>query len=121
LALAEGDDQIYRLCELIEAFIHLHGVGRIPELESVFVEFRYSYARSRAAEAMLAVEKDFFVHTYAQECLWDCEDRTRTLGCKAADLTDQMTSERIKHLSGDVWEDESVRNAAAKRFASLPH
>lgn len=121
LALAEGDDQIYRLCDLIEAFIHLHGAGRIPELESVFVEFRYSYARSRAAEAMLAVEKDYFVHTYAQECLWDCEDRTRTLGCKAADLTDQMTSERIKHLSGDVWEDESVRNAAAKRFATLPH
>jgi hypothetical protein len=121
LALADGDDQIYRLYDLIEAFKHLHGLGRIPELESVFVEFRYSYGRSRAAEALLAVDKDFFVHTYAQECLWDCEDRTRALGCETADLTDKITSERIKQLSTDIWEDELVRNAAAKRFAPLPH
>jgi hypothetical protein len=121
LALVDGDNQIYRLCDLIGAFKHLHGLGRIPELESVFVEFRYSYGRSRAAEAMLAVEKDFFVRTYAQECLWDCEDRTRALGCEAADLTDTITSERIKQLSTDIWEDELVRNATAKRFAVLPH
>jgi len=114
LALADGDNQIYRLCDLIETFKHLHGLGRIPELESVFVEFRYSYGRSRAAEALFAVDKEFFVRTYAQECLWDCEDRTRALGCETADLNDKITSERIKQLSTDVWEDESVRNAAAK-------
>ena len=115
-ALADGDNQIYRLCDLIEAFKHLSSLGRIPELESVFVEFRYSYGRSRAAEALLAVDPEFFVRTYAHECLWDCEDRTRALGCEAVDLADKTTSERINQLSADVWEDESVRNAAAKRL-----
>jgi hypothetical protein len=116
VALADGDNQAYRLCNLIEAFKHLPGLGRIPELESVFVEFRYSYGRRRAAEALLATDRDFFVRTYAQECLWDCEDTTRALGCAAVDLTDKVTSERIKQLSTDVWEDELVRNAAAKRL-----
>ena len=116
LALADGDNQIYRLCDLIETFKHLPGLGRIPELESVFVGFRYSYARSRVAEAMFAVDKEFFVRTYAQECLWDCEDRTRVLGCETADLTDKINSARIKQLSTDVWEDESVRNTATKRL-----
>lgn len=115
-ALKDDDNQAYRLCSLIEAFKHLPELGRIPELESVFVGFRYSYARSGVAEAMFAVDKEFFVRTYAQECLWDCEDRARALGCEAADLTDKVTNKRIKQLSIDVWEDEFVRNAAAKRL-----
>jgi hypothetical protein len=114
-ALADSDNRVYRLCSLVEAFKHLPGIGRISELESVFVELLYSYGRSRVAEALLAVDRDFFVRTYAQECLWDCEDRTRVLGCEAVDLTDKVTAGRIKQLSTDIWEDELVRNAAAKR------
>jgi hypothetical protein len=125
-ALEDDENQAYRLCSLIEAFKHLPELGRIPELESVFIEFRYSYGRSRVAEALFATNRDFFVRNYAQECLWDCEDRTRALGCEAADLTDKITSERIKQLSADVWEDELVRNAAAKnlnlcRIDAKPH
>ncbi|MBE0542332.1 MAG: hypothetical protein IH623_13175 [Verrucomicrobia bacterium] len=117
-ALVDADNQIYRLCDLIEAFKRLPGLGRLPELESVFVEFRYSYGRSRAAEALLAVDKEYFVRTHAQECLWDCEDRTRALGCEAVDLADKTTNERIKQLSTDVWEDKSVRNAATQSLSS---
>lgn len=116
MAPADSDDQAYRLCNLIEAFKHLPGLGRIPELESVFVEFRHSHGRRRAADALLAVDGEFFIGTYAQECLWDCEDRTRALGCEAVDLADKVTNERIKQLSTAVWEDELVRNAAAKRL-----
>jgi hypothetical protein len=115
-ALADGDNQMYRLCDLIEAFKHLPSLGRIPELESVFAEFRYSYGRSLAAEALLAVDREFVVRTRAQECLWDCEDRTRALGCEAVDLADKVTNMRIEQLSTDVWEDSSVRDAAAKRL-----
>ena len=116
LALADDDNQCYRLCHLIVAFKHLRGLGRIPELESVFAEFRYAYGRRFAAEALLATDREFFVRTYAQECLWDCEDRTRALGCEAVDLEDKVTNERIKQLSTDVWENELVRNAVAKRL-----
>ena len=68
-ALADDENNIYRLCNLIEAFKHLPALGRVPELECVFVEFRYSYGRARLVEALLAIDKDFFVRTFAHECL----------------------------------------------------
>lgn len=116
LALKDADNQIYRLCNLVGAFKHLPEIGRIPELESVFSEFCYSYGRARAAEALFVVDRDFFIRNYAQECLWDCEDDTRALGCDAVDPLDKVASERLQKLSADVWEDEAVRNAAAKKL-----
>ncbi len=117
-ALADDDTNIYRLCTLIEAFKHMQALGRTPELERAFVEFRYSYGRARAAEALLATDKDFFARTYANECLSDCEVTTRRLACATVHATSTKASERLMQLSVDVWEDEEVRNAAIKRLSS---
>ena len=117
-ALADDEDNIYRLCNLIEAFKHLPALGRIPEMECTFVEFRYSYGRARAAEALLAIDKDFFVQTIAHECLWDCEETTRELACSTVNSPfSTEASERLTQLSKAGWEDEAVRNAAIKRLS----
>jgi hypothetical protein len=115
-ALEDDEANIYRLCSLFEAFKHLPGIGRIPELELAFVEFRYSYGRARAAEAMFATDPKDFVQTYARECLWDCEESTRKFGCDTVNTEVAEVTERLRQLSNDGWEDPVVRDAAEKRL-----
>ncbi len=86
-ALRQGmeDDEgnCYRLCSLVDAFSHFPGAGRVAELEEVFVQFRYSHGRIRAANAIHVTDPAGFRERFAGECLWDCVEETRLLGAKA--------------------------------------
>jgi hypothetical protein len=118
-ALADDLENCYRLCDLVEAFHHLPGIGPVPELSDVFVQDRYSYGRMRAAKAIQTTAPDLFQNSYAFECLWDCEEETRTLGARFVPITVAHASDRLRHLAADIWEDGEVRAAAANRCASV--
>jgi hypothetical protein len=116
-ALHDDAENLYRLCSLVKAFSNLPDSGPIPELITVFRQFRYSYGRARAAEALQVTAPDFFCENFAVECLWDCEERTRILGAQTAPLKARETSERLRRLASDTWEEEDVRAAAGRRIA----
>jgi hypothetical protein len=115
-ALLDDEKYCYRICNLVEAFLNFPGVGRIPELSDVFIQFRYSYGRARAAEAINVTVPDSFRETFATECLWDCEARTRKLALETAARQGTGVTDRFHQLAADQWEDEEVR-AEAKRHA----
>lgn len=114
-ALDDDDKNAYRLCSLVTAFCNLPGVGEVPELVAVFTQFRYSYGRARAAEAIFVTAPDIFREKLALECLWDCEARTRSLGAKTAPLQREALN-RLRQLAVDAFEEEDVRAEAKKRM-----
>jgi hypothetical protein len=116
-ALQDDDEFCYRLCNLVEAFSHLPDAGPVPELSDVFVQFRYSYGRSRAADAISVTSPDLFQEGFALECLWDCQYRTRVLGAKFVPLGDKASAGRLHALALSPWEEKEVRAEAAKRIA----
>jgi hypothetical protein len=118
-ALQNDEEFCYRLCTLIDAFSHLPGVGYVPELSEIFVKFRYSYGRSRAAKAIHVTSPDLFRENFALECLWDCEDRTRALGATFVSLNDKAPSARLQALASNPWEEKEVRAEAEKRIADI--
>src|SRR5207245_4572194 len=83
-ALLDDEKNCYRLCNLVQAFLNFPATGSIPELSDVFIQFRYSYGRALAAEAINVTAPDLFREELALECLWDCEARTRRLAAETA-------------------------------------
>jgi hypothetical protein len=116
-ALQDDEKYCYRLCNLVEAFSHLPGVGPILELSDVFVQFRYSYGRTLAANTINVTSPDLFREKFALECLWDCEGRTRALGSKFAPGANKDVRARLHELASNIWEDKSVCEEAEKRIA----
>jgi hypothetical protein len=114
-ALLDDEKNCYRLCNLVEAFLNIPGIGSIPELSDVFVQFRYSYGRARAAEAIKVTAPDLFREQFATECLWDCEARTRRLALETAPGEEAGVADRFQRLADDEWEDEEVRAEAKRR------
>jgi hypothetical protein len=115
-ALLDDNKHCYRLCSLVDAFLNFPGVGFTTELSEVFVQFRYSYGRARAAEALNVTAPDLFRETFAIECLWDCEASTRILAIKTAPRQGTGVTERISQLAADQWEDEEVGAEAKRRI-----
>lgn len=116
-ALADEEENCYRLCHLTETFFNLRDSGPIPELLTVFREFRYSYGRARAAKAIQVTAPGLFCRDFAWECLWDCESQTRILGAQTVPLEASETMKRLHHLASAPSEDEEVRAAAGRRIA----
>lgn len=109
----------YRLCHLLEALTRFPGRGWMPEVEAAFVETGYSHARRRAAEAMAATAPHEFARSYALECLWDCEEETREVGCGWVDLHFPEARRRLQELAQDPHEEQSVRDKARSRIADI--
>ncbi|MBI1176380.1 hypothetical protein GC207_02955 [bacterium] len=107
---------LYRLCSLLEAFQRLPNFGLVPELETAFVECRYSYARKRSAQAMSICSPQDFIQRYSRECLWDCESGDRELACQFVALNDPQCRTRLEELSRDGTEEEHVQKAAKARL-----
>jgi hypothetical protein len=116
-ALEDDDENCYRLCTLVNAFSNLPDAGPIPELSDVFVQFRYSYGRNEAANAISVTSPDLFREKFALECMWDCEHRTRVLGVKFVSITDEVATGRLHGLASDLWEEKDVRSEAERRIA----
>jgi hypothetical protein len=105
----------YTICDLVTVLGRLPEGGPYPELATVYLGSAYSYARMRAVRAMAATDPSF-AETWAEECLWDCEDVSREIGARYVSLT-ARTVERLRELASDVHEDSAVREAAAARLA----
>lgn len=114
-ALPDEEENCYRICSLVNALGRLKDTGEIPELAEVFVRFRYSYGRCRAACAMAETNPTEFAEQFAVECLWDCEPDTQVWGARLAPLTRRWVRRRLSELVEDQGEDEEVRAAAAQR------
>ena len=112
--LARQDE--YRACNLVEALGRLPEVAPFPEIEEVFEQTTYSLCRLRAAKALAATSPEF-AGGRAVECLWDCDDETRQIGCQYVELSVRGVRERLDELSGDTLEEEEVRTAARRRVA----
>jgi hypothetical protein len=111
-----GGVNSYRACGLLDIMARFEGIGRVPEVELVFVEAEYSMARERAARAMLANAPEWFAEGYAVECLWDCQEETRALGCEGVGLDDVRVVDRLREIAGDEFEGEQLRELARKRI-----
>ena len=105
----------YTICDLVTALGRLPEGGPYPELATVYLGSAYSYARMRAVTAMSATDPSF-AETWAEECLWDCEDVSREVGARHVPLT-ARTAERLRELASDVHEGNAVREAAVARLA----
>ncbi len=91
--------------------------GVLPEVDAAFVQTDYSWVRCRAAHTMQVNAPAAFAATYAYECLWDCEEETRRIGCESVPLTVPGARERLHVMAADPLEDELVKEAIAKRIA----
>lgn len=112
-ALGDADDY-YTICSLVEALGRLPAAGPFPELEVVYEQSAYSYARARAVKAMAATDPEFG-GKWATECLWDCEDLTRIAGARFAPMEGVVIS-RLRELASDPLECDEVRSAAEQRL-----
>ena len=108
------DDWLYRICDAADALARLADTTAAPQLERVFRETTYSYLRRRAARA-LAVVSDRFAQDLAIECLWDCEEETRAIGCATAAWSSSRARERIAEIASDRLQARSVRGVAMRR------
>jgi hypothetical protein len=109
---------LYRACNALEILARMRDVGPLPDVERAFVEIGYSYGRKRAAQAMQANAPEWFAGTYAFECMWDCEDETREIGCASVALHLSGATERLEALAADELEGESVREVARARLTT---
>lgn len=69
----------YALCSFINALALLSDPGPLEQLATIYEEAEYSYARRRAARALIAIDKHVFVERYATPALWDCEPDVQEL------------------------------------------
>ncbi|WP_125778406.1 hypothetical protein [Antribacter gilvus] len=77
-------DDYGTICSLVDALGRVPEAGPYPELDRIYSDSAYSYARWRAARAM-AIANPQFTARWAGECLWDCEPATREIGVRFAE------------------------------------
>ncbi|HEX7859703.1 MAG TPA: hypothetical protein VF773_05210 [Verrucomicrobiae bacterium] len=116
LALRDDEKNLYRICDLVEAFDNLPDVGVIPELLEVYTQFRYSHGRMLAAQAIEVTSPNHFEEGLAFECLWDCQAGTRELAVERVLIDGPAARARVVELGADIFEDDDVREAACKRL-----
>ncbi len=117
--LGRGDPRevdVYGVCSALDALSHLPNIGQLPEVEAAYAESAYSFARLRAAKAMRENAPVWFSETYAVECMWDCEEEARGLGCESVSLRYPDAIERLQAIVDDTSEDQYVREKAAERL-----
>ncbi|MDZ7734576.1 MAG: hypothetical protein U5R31_17165 [Acidimicrobiia bacterium] len=107
---------MYPLCDLMDALARHRESGPFPELRQVFEEVGYSYARSRAATALAAVDPEF-PDTFAVECSRDCESETWRIGAQNALPTSVW--DRLTEMASDPCESTDVVAAASERLADI--
>ena len=103
-------------CFLIKAFFRFPNLGIVPELVEIYHQFRFSFGRGYAAEAIQITSPDLFRSTLALECLWDCEEGNRLLGIKFAPLESVEVRNRLQFLASSPLEEADARFEAKKRL-----
>ncbi|WP_433566520.1 hypothetical protein ACQP1O_15740 [Nocardia sp. CA-151230] len=111
-----GDDYIYDQCSLVDALGRLDHVPAVPVVEAIFDSTVYSYLRIRCAEALSRLSTDF-PRGRAIECLTDCEERTREIAIRHADMSVPGVRERLGLIAADPMEADENRRAATTRIS----
>lgn len=106
-------------CSMLEILTRFPDAGPFPEVETVFKEAGHARTRISAAQVLNASDGEQFARGLALECLWDCEDDVRRLGCDKVNLDVPEAHARLHVLSRDLHEDKQVRDAAKERRAAL--
>ena len=114
-ASAENVDT-YRTCSLLDILSRFPDIGPLPQIEQVFVESSYSFARRRAASTMRVNAPRWFAETYAYECLWDCAEESRQIGCESVSLELPGSLQRLQALADDAFERDLVKGTAQARL-----
>lgn len=99
--LAEAWDvrDFYALCSFIDALARLSDRGSAELISSIYEEAEYSYARRRAARALIAVDVQAFVDRYARSALWDCERGIQDLAIGLlGDQLDAVAARQVKRM-----------------------
>ncbi len=112
------DDRLYGVCDAVDGLAKLRDRDAVPQLERIFAEATYSYLRHRAARA-LAATSTTFAEDLAVECLWDCEEQTRKVGCATSSWASSEARLRMGELAADRLQDRGVRSTAARRLRAL--
>ncbi|MDQ2713344.1 MAG: hypothetical protein M3Z08_00350 [Chloroflexota bacterium] len=107
----------YMQGSMLTILAHFPEASSYPVAETVFKEAKYARTRVYAAQALAASDRDQFAHTIALECLWDCEEQVRVIGCNNVDLPGPEAASRLQAIAHDLHEDEEVRHAAKERLA----
>lgn len=111
-------NECYMQCSMLEILARFPECGPYPEAEVVFQEAGYSRTRVYAAD-VLAASDESFSRGLAVECLWDCEERVREIGCEGVDVRLPDAFARVQAIARDPHEDEEVRDVAQGRLADL--
>ncbi len=111
------DSDDYRISAALDILARFPDVGLLPEVEAAFVQAGYSYARMRAAHTMRVNAPAAFAATYAYECIWDCAEETRQIGCESVPLAAPGVRERLQAMTADPLENGLVKAAIAQRIA----
>jgi hypothetical protein len=118
-SLGIGTNECYMQCGMLEILACFPEAGPYPEVETIFKEAGYSRTRIYAAEVLAASDSQGFARGLAVECLWDCEERVRLIGCDSVDLEMPDIRARLHAMSRDPFEDEDVSSAARERLADV--
>jgi hypothetical protein len=104
-------------CGLLEILAEFPEACPYPEVETVFKEAGYSRTRIYAAEVLAVSDGEGFAHGLAVECLWDCEEGVRPIGCDSVDLEMPDVRARLHARSREPYQD--VRSTARERLADV--
>lgn len=110
----------YRLRSILDVLARYPDQRPYPEVEVAFREVGDSWLRWRAAKVLFASEPEWFSRGLAYECLWDCDDQVREVGCDAVHLDMPGTRERLHAIWHDGYIDDAVRQRAKARLTANP-
>ncbi|MCP5070049.1 MAG: hypothetical protein GY946_26060, partial [bacterium] len=75
--------------------------GSAELISTIYEEAEYSYARCRAARALIAIDEQAFVDRYARSALWDCERQIQDLAIGLlGDHVDDLAARQIEAIEG---------------------
>ena len=112
-SLADRDE--YRVSGILDALARHPLDAPLDVVELAFKQTTYTWNRRRAAE-FLAQASRAFSRNLAFECLWDCEEELRAIGCVHVDPSVLGATRRIAELAGDELEEDDVRAVAHDRL-----
>lgn len=113
-----GTGECYMQGSMLKILARFPDASFYPLAETVFNEAKYARTRVHAARLLAASDRERFAHDSALECLWDCEEKVRVVGCSNVALDRPEASSRLQILASDPYEDEEVRQTAINRLSS---
>lgn len=77
--LQNQDEELYLICDCLEACARFSNIGSISEVEQAYRELRYDYGRMLAVKALCQLCPQTFRDRYALDCCSDSNEETRKL------------------------------------------